>query len=711
MKNLTMRTFQVSALATAVGILVTPAFSTEVADTESQTTEVIVVTATQEARRKSELAESVTVFSGTLIEDLKPAHPAELLNRSPGVHVNDLGGEGHMTAIRQPISTTAMYLFLEDGIPTRPTGFFNHNGLYEVNIAQAGWVEITKGPGAVLYGSDAIGGIIHNLTAAPEDYRTLSSSLEIGGDGWQRFMVQAATPISGDTRLGVSGNTTRSDGFQENGAYERDSVTARLDSEFLPNWSSKSILSATRVRQSGVSGLNEDDYRNNPRRNNFFGDVGARDVDAIRVSTEFLYAPASAHRFTITPFYRNNSMTLMPPWMVSFDPNVQQNKFHTFGLLTRYRNRVSEQQEWVAGVDIDYSDARYEERRVIVSRDDSGRFVDVMATDRINYLYDAKQQSISPYAQIEHQFEHLRITAGIRYDHFSVDYRDKLDASVPERGVFPGIPFPSTHFRPDSQKVTFTNTSPKFGAVYSLSSAQEVFANYRYGFRAPTVGQLFRSGASVDTESLLPVQALSREIGWRRRAERINVELSVYQLDIKDDILTIIDNEQLTRRNVNAGETRHKGVELGLHAEVTEAVTFDFAYSYAKHTYVDFQYVCGTTVCNFAGNHLSRAPRTVGFAGLNWSPSSISGLRLNLEVNHLGSYFTDETNTAQYGGYQIWSLRSSFAVTSNLEISLRVNNLTNTRYATFASNQVGNPAIEYRPGAGRRGVVAVKWWL
>ena len=72
-----------------------------------------------------------------------------------------------MTAIRQPITTNPVYLYLEDGIPTRSTGFFNHNALYEINVPQAGRIEVFKGPGTALYGSDAIGGIINVSTRAP----------------------------------------------------------------------------------------------------------------------------------------------------------------------------------------------------------------------------------------------------------------------------------------------------------------------------------------------------------------------------------------------------------------------------------------------------------------------------------------------------------------------------------------------------------------
>ena len=105
----------------------------------------IVVTATREEKLVNEVPHAISVARSPDINRVSPAHPSELMNRFPGVHVNDLGGEGHMTAIRQPITTSGVYLFLEDGIPIRPTGLFNHNALYEINLPQSDRVEINKG--------------------------------------------------------------------------------------------------------------------------------------------------------------------------------------------------------------------------------------------------------------------------------------------------------------------------------------------------------------------------------------------------------------------------------------------------------------------------------------------------------------------------------------------------------------------------------------
>ena len=87
----------------------------------------VVVSATRERQRRSETATAIEVLDGLEVRRTRASHPAALMNRLAGVHVSELSGEGHSMAIRQAITTKPMYLFLEDGVPTRATGFFNHN--------------------------------------------------------------------------------------------------------------------------------------------------------------------------------------------------------------------------------------------------------------------------------------------------------------------------------------------------------------------------------------------------------------------------------------------------------------------------------------------------------------------------------------------------------------------------------------------------------
>ena len=71
---------------------------------------VISVTSTREEKPLSEEPASIGVIGKQEIIDTKPAHPSEITNKIPGVHINVTGGEGHMTAIRQPTTTQALFL-------------------------------------------------------------------------------------------------------------------------------------------------------------------------------------------------------------------------------------------------------------------------------------------------------------------------------------------------------------------------------------------------------------------------------------------------------------------------------------------------------------------------------------------------------------------------------------------------------------------------
>src|SRR5690606_3840175 len=92
------------------------------------------------------------------IEAKKPTSIGEVLNTVPGVYMTDLGNEQHSMSIRQPLSYSAVYLYMQDGIPIRPLGLFNHNALYEINLAGVDAIEVIRGPAASLYGSNSVGG-------------------------------------------------------------------------------------------------------------------------------------------------------------------------------------------------------------------------------------------------------------------------------------------------------------------------------------------------------------------------------------------------------------------------------------------------------------------------------------------------------------------------------------------------------------------------
>ena len=86
----------------------------------------------------------------------------DLLNSLAGVRIEQTGSViGHMTSIRMPINTSSYYLFMQDGIAVQSSGFFNHNGLAYTTFQSSSSVEVLKGAGTALYGSDAVAAVVN----------------------------------------------------------------------------------------------------------------------------------------------------------------------------------------------------------------------------------------------------------------------------------------------------------------------------------------------------------------------------------------------------------------------------------------------------------------------------------------------------------------------------------------------------------------------
>ncbi len=694
--------FALTPLAIACSLTLAPCASAST--TDAALMETMVVTATREAKDKSKLSESVGIIGSDQLELINPSHPAEALNRIAGVHINNLGGEGHMTAIRQPITTAGVYLFLEDGVPTRPTGYFNHNGLYEVNIPQSSRLEVTKGPASALYGSDAIGGVINSLTkAAPQSgEQELDINLEAGSHDWKRLLTSASTAINEHSGIRLDVNATESDGYRDESDYSRYSATLRYDNQFTDNWAVKLIGSYTDVDQSGVSSLEYDDYQNDDQKNRFHDDIGFREVNALRVSAEFSYQANADQLWTITPFYRDNKMKMMPSWMVTYDPNIRDYQFQSYGALFKFRQNVLDGRgQVITGLDIDYTPSTYEEDDITVTQQ-GDIYTDFQTTGTQHYDFESNQLSLASYIHSEWQLaEQWRLNAGVRYDYFEVDYTDKLAGTAVD----------TRHLRPDSQTLSYDEFSPKLGLVYKFHSDHNAYFSYRHAFRAPTIGNLFRPGSSLDSDQLEPVTSDSFEVGLRGAlTKRIGYELAYYDMSIEDDIVSFVDGSD--RKITNAGETSHKGLELSLQGKFTDELAFTLATTYTRQEYEDFSYVFGfgpfAETRNFSGSDVGKAPKRTTNISLDYTPVYLPKARFSVEYEQLGSYYTDETNTAKYKGHELFNLRAHYDFTSSFAAYLRVMNLGDQRYSTYTSNQVGDPDISYRPGLPRSAYIGAR---
>lgn len=684
-------------------LMAATARATELPDTAVTRQEEVTVTGTREAETLAETPASIGVVSGETIHADKPTHPTEVMGQVPGVHVNITNGEGHMTAIRQPITTSPVYLFLEDGVPVRSTGFFNHNALYEINVPQAGGVEILRGPGTALYGSDAIGGVVNVLTRTPPATAEISASAEAGGHGWKRVLVGGGNTHGNDAwRADV--NYTDTNGWRDATEYDRQSATARWDHAFGDNAVAKTVFAGSTIDQQtgATAALIQDDYYNNPKKN--YHAIAYRKVDAARLSSAFERESGDT-LISVVPYFRDDSMELLPTWTLSYDPQVYTTSNQSFGVLSKWRNDFEPlRTRLIVGLDLDYSPGEREENSLTVTSTGTGasRVFTSYTVGPRTYEYDVAFLAVSPYVHAEFSpSERLRVTAGLRYDDMRYDYDNKLTDNALQVGN-------SFFGHAADTNVDFSHVSPKLGATYALGENASMFAAWNHGFRVPSESQLFRPTRTTTTSGgataaqgnaqsalgLEPIKADQFEVGARGRAAGMDYDLALYYLSKQDDIVSFRDPATNVTQSMNAGETLHRGVEAGLGIPLGDAFRLDAALSYAKHTYEDWTAVVSGVNRSFTDKEMESAPRQIGNTRLSWVPAA--GKRVQLEWVNLGSYWMDQANTTQYDGHNLFNLRANWLLTSRLSVFGSVHNLTDVRYAESASISSNTPV--YAPG-------------
>ena len=655
--------------------------------------ETVVVSATREVRRLAETPATVGVVSSAELRQARAAHPADVMGRIPGVWVSATGGEGHTTAIRQPRTTNPVYLFLEDGVPTRSTGFFNHNGLYEVNVPQAERIEVLKGPATALYGSDAIGGVINVETRAPDAAGSAEAYAEGGRFGWSRLLLSAGGMRGGDG-LRADLNLTRMEGWRSGTGYERQSGTLRWDRSWSGGRSLKTVATYSRIDQetAGSSSLSAADYRENPTFN--YTPISFRRVDAFRLSTAY-EAGGGRTRLSLTPFVRWNRMELLPNWSLAYDPTVYTTGHRSLGLLARYRVDLEPlRTRVIGGVDLDLSPGGRTEDAVIASRE--GAVYRTWERGARLYDYDATFRGASPYLHVESApVPSLRVTGGVRADFVGYAYRNHLSELPTGR-----------HRRPASADVSYAHLSPKLGVTWELGRALGVFGSYAHGFRAPAEGQLFRQGQAESTLDLQPVRADSWEAGARGTVlDRLSYQLSAYRMRVADDILTFTDTRTGARETGNAGRTLHQGVEAGIGAVLAAGARADLGWSRARHSYLAWS---PRPEVDFGGKEMESAPRTLASARLGWEPVRLPGAAFGMEWSRIGSYWMDAENTHRYPGHALLGVRGQLPVAGGLQAVARIHNLRDVRYAEGAAYTQAR-GEEFAPGIPRTVYLGVQW--
>ena len=172
--------------AAALAVLPTPVFA-QAADDD------IVVTASGFEQPRSETGQAIEIVGRDRLDQLQSATIAQVLQTVPGVSVATRGGLGGQTSAFIRGGSSAQTLVLIDGVRindlTSPNGAFDLGALMTGNI---GRVEILRGPNSVIWGSQAIGGVVNIQSIAPVDGFEGRLGAEFGGYDTKRLNANIA---------------------------------------------------------------------------------------------------------------------------------------------------------------------------------------------------------------------------------------------------------------------------------------------------------------------------------------------------------------------------------------------------------------------------------------------------------------------------------------------------------------------------------------
>ena len=657
----------------------------------------VVVTASRERQARQDAPIAISKINATQIHDTKATALYQLLNKVTGVYMVDLGNEQHTMAIRQPITYNALYLYMEDGLPIRPTGIFNHNSLYEINMSGVRDIEVVKGPASSLYGSNAIGGAINFITQGPP--AGYAGNVSIQGDNYHYRRLDADGGFTaGKFGLYVGGYIAKQrNGWQDYTDFDKYSGNFKTTYDFD---------AATRLTTSvAYNYLNTQTPGSLDSTKFYSRTYGAnqrftyRKVKAFRANTKLEHMWSNQSSTFLTLFYRNNSTAQLPSYFISdvrdnagnyLSSNGQENdqRFHSLGLLAQHRQDFDLlHSRLILGAYVDNSPSSYYAKFLDIQKDVANNYY-TGYTPTGNYIdnYRIKLFNTAAYAQYEIKpADPLRIVMGLRYDRIHYNFTN-------------GIAAGSTKYK-QQETNDFNIIAPKLGLTYNFGNNKGLYANYSVGFQPPETGDLYSA------RQLTPLKQATfnnyEAGGWFTALnKKMYVEVTFYDLEGRNEIINQLlpDN---TTQNQNAGATRHQGIEYSVAYAPVNEIAFRFSGTNAKHTYVDYNEVAtnfntGTsTVTIYNGNRMANAPSWIANSELTYKPAYLNGFRIAGEWQHIASYFTNPANTKTYAGYNIFNLRTGFDAKSGLfkgaGIWFNVLNLTNKLYATtVTSNQYGD---------------------
>jgi iron complex outermembrane receptor protein len=616
------------------------------------TLEEVVVTATRDFEEVRKVPASVTVITKEEIEQSNARAPVDLLRDEVGIVVRDFYGNGKTATVdirgfgeTAPLNT----LVLVDG---RRVNEIDLSGVdwTQIPLDQIERIEIVRGSGSVLYGDNAVGGVINIITKRPEKPFSFQAGVALGSYSYHNETGSVSGkwgPLS--AILGFNYHGT--DGYRDNGLLRGKDVGGNIlydvnedislnlsgslhsDKTGLPG----GLTSADIDRLGRRGTTNPDD---NAETDDGYGALGLKaglgDFGEIRTDLSY-------RRREVKDFFPSSSFQ-------------DVRKISTWGFIPSYlleKPLGSFKNKLTLGLDYYRADSDNSSESAFGPNES-----------------DVKKTSVGLYAYDEFSIlDDLLLSLGFRnewvtYDLFQVD------------------PFLEDTVR--DQKPAWNA-----GLDYLYGKGSSVFLSYKRSFRFPASDELVQFvfippnlTARVNPD-MKPQTGDHYEAGIRHVFnDRVEVNLTFFWIDMKDEIFF---NPQ-TFTNENFPKTRRQGIEAGARAKLLSWLSVWANYGYTRPLLRDDP---------FEGNDIPAVPRNKGALGVDieaWNGFLFSARGTAVGSRYLISDFANRSE--KLDPYYTVDLKVSYTW-KGLSAFFGVNNLFNDKYSEFGVFSAFGPPVFY----------------
>jgi iron complex outermembrane receptor protein len=598
--------------------------------------EQVTVTATGSAEAVGSSYQSVTSVGALELTQRNPLSIGEALEYQPGVAKRSFGPGSGRPVIRGFDGDRV--LVLQDGLRVGGIASQSADEVEPIDVLSLDRVEIVKGPATLLYGSNAIGGVVNGIATNDVYQKGLSGYLTTfgGTNNWQ-------AAASGGFKYGIKNFLIFGSGGAQKANDYRTPVGTVLNSFARTGNVSGGAGWFPRKGWLAFS------YSYDRRRHGIPVEPDEIDFESLR---------ERRHSFQVKSGLRD-----LHGFIENVDAALSYNDYKSREFEFESDENVTELESIATNKNFNYR-ASLDHRRF-------GKFSGTFGLSGFTRNYE----SIGAEAPAPHTKQHsLSVFALERVNYERIGFQ--FGGRVEQNGYNP-----EGNFR----KRNFVGFSGSAGVRVPLWTGGSFITNYQHSFRAPALEELYNNGPhpgilvfDIGNPNLDSERGDGVDFSLRHNTGSLRLEGSVYYYNLRNFVYTAFTGatdpeSNLPIVNYAQAKSRFVGTEASLEARVAPTLWLNGKVDYVRADLTELN------------KPLPRIPPLRGMLGLEWRYRAFSVRPEMILVNRQTRIFDNEKPTAGYG---LFNLNASYTFVSGRVahiLSLSGQNLTDKLYRNHLS--------------------------